>query len=264
MGTVTVTAKGQVTLRLDSWIIGGFDNASGEYLWEKNMSSPVQFTFEGGVSRIVMDDGKANVMSPVLLAALHDAFDQAQDKKGLVLLSSGGKHFSGGFDLNVIREGTRADKVAMLRAGAELALRILSFPRPVISVCQGNALPMGAFLLLCSDVRFAADGDYKIGMNEVMIGLTVPYFAIEIARQRLTPAYFNRAVMLGEMYAPQEAAKAGFVDTVLPPSVIDNVVAQTLAGLAAIDFAAHAETKIRARKGAIDAIRAAIDSELVT
>lgn len=227
------------------------------------MSSHVQFSYDGGISRIVMDDGKANVMSPALLGSLHEAFDTALEKDGLVVLSSGGKHFSGGFDLKVIREGTREEKVTMLRAGAELALRILSFPRPVISVCTGNALPMGAFLLLCSDVRFASEGDYKISMNEVMIGLTVPHFAIEIARQRLTPAYFNRAVLLGEMYAPQEAAKAGFVDTVLPPSVLPGVVEQTLKGLSAIDFAAHAETKARARKGAIDAIRAAIDSELV-
>jgi enoyl-CoA hydratase len=227
------------------------------------MSSHVQFSYDGGISRIVMDDGKANVMSPALLGSLHEAFDTAREKDGLVVLSSGGKHFSGGFDLKVIREGTREEKVAMLRAGAELALRILSFPRPVISVCTGNALPMGAFLLLCSDVRFASEGDYKISMNEVMIGLTVPHFAIEIARQRLTPAYFNRAVLLGEMYAPQEATKAGFVDTVLPPSVLPAIVEQTLQGLSAIDFAAHAETKSRARRGAIDAIRAAIDHELV-
>jgi enoyl-CoA hydratase len=227
------------------------------------MSTPVQFTFEGGVSRIVIDDGKANIMSPAMLASIDEAFDRAEQHEGLVLLSSGGKHFSGGFDLNVIRQGSRAEKVAMLRSGAELALRILSFPRPVISICKGNALPMGAFLLLCSDVRLAVEGDYKIGMNEVMIGLTVPRFAIEIARQRLTPAYFNRAVLLGEMYAPQEAAKAGFFDTVLPPSAIDQVIEQTLVGLSAINYTAHAETKARARKGAIEAIRAAIDSELV-
>ena len=81
----------------------------------------------------------------------------------------------------------------MVKAGAELALRILSFPTPVVAACQGNAYPMGAFLIMSSDHRLAAEGDYLIGMNEVAIGLTVPRFAIEIARQRLTPAYFSRA-----------------------------------------------------------------------
>lgn len=223
----------------------------------------VKFSFADNVSRIVMDDGKANIMSPGLLASLHEAFDEAEKKEGLVLLSSGGRHFSGGFDMNVIRQGSREEKVAMLKAGAELALRVLSFPRPVITVCQGHALPMGAFLLLASDIRFAAEGAYKISMNEVMIGLTVPYFAIEIAKQRLTPAYFNRAVVLGEMYSPSEAALAGFVDTVLPSDKLDEAVVATLLGLSAIDYSAHAATKARVRKPAIEAIRRAIDSELV-
>jgi enoyl-CoA hydratase len=234
-----------------------------ENMKDDAMQSLVQFTLDANASRIVMDDGKANIMSPVLLAALRDAFDQARGHDAPVVLSSGGKHFSAGFDLKVIREGSQTEKVAMLRAGAELALQILSFPRPVISVCQGNALPMGAFMLLCSDIRLAAEGDYGISMNEVMIGLTVPLFAIEIARQRLTPAYFNRAVVLGERYAPHQAASAGFVDMVVPPADIDQLVAQTLAGIAAIDYRAHAETKARVRKGAIDVIRAAIESELV-
>jgi enoyl-CoA hydratase len=227
------------------------------------MQNLVNFSYAGQVSKIVMDDGKANVMSPAMLGALHAAFDEAERADGLVLLSSGGKHFSGGFDLSVLSTGTHQEKVEMLKAGAELALRILSFPRPVISLCQGNALPMGAFLLLASDVRIAADGPYRIGLNEVMIGLTLPLFAIEIARQRLSPAYFNRALMTGEMFEPQEAVTAGFFDRVVAPERMADVVAQTLAALSKIDYAAHAATKARARKGAIDAVRAAIDAELV-
>ena len=99
---------------------------------------------------------------------------------------------------------------------AELALRILSFPYPVVAACHGNAYPMGAFLIMSSDHRLAAEGDYRIGMNEVAIGLTVPRFAIEVARQRLAPAYFSRVVMTAEMFGPAEAATAGFFDRVVP------------------------------------------------
>jgi enoyl-CoA hydratase len=72
----------------------------------------------------------------------------------------------------------------------------------VVAACHGNAFPMGAFLIMSCDHRIAAEGNYRIGMNEVAIGLTVPRFAIEIARQRLTPAYFSRVVMTAEMFAP--------------------------------------------------------------
>jgi enoyl-CoA hydratase len=227
------------------------------------MQNLVNFNYADQVSTIVMDDGKANVMSPAMLGALHAAFDDAERADGLVLFSSGGKHFSGGFDLSVLATGTHQEKNEMLKAGAELALRILSFPRPVITLCQGNALPMGAFLLLASDVRIATDGLYRIGLNEVMIGLTLPLFAIEIARQRLTPAYFNRALMTGEMFEPQEAVTAGFFDRVVSSERMTDVVAETLLALSKIDYAAHAATKARARKEAIDAVRSAIDAELV-
>ncbi len=121
---------------------------------------------------IVMNDGKANVMSVAMLNALLAAFDEAERDKAVTVLSARGKHFSGGFDLNVFAKGGADEQYAMVKAGAELALRILSFPFPVVAACQGNAYPMGAFLIMSSDHRIAAEGDYRIGMNEVAIGIT--------------------------------------------------------------------------------------------
>ena len=152
------------------------------------MTNLATYSRSGPISTIVMDDGKANVMSLNMLSALHAAFDQAEQDKTVAILKARGKHFSGGFDLNVFAKGSAEEQYLMVKAGAELALRILSFPTPVVAACHGNAFPMGAFLIMSSDHRIAAEGDYRIGMNEVAIGLTVPRFAIEIARQRLTPA----------------------------------------------------------------------------
>ena len=59
-------------------------------------------------------------------------------------------------------------------------------------------------------------------MNEVAIGLTVPRFAIEIARQRLTPAYFSRVVVTAEMFGPAEAVTAGFFDRVVPADALER------------------------------------------
>src|ERR1700716_2496466 len=150
------------------------------------MSTPVCYVHEDQMARIVINDGKANVMSVAMLNALHAAFDRAEKDKAIVILSAEGKHFSAGFDLNVFAKGTAQENYDLLRAGSELALKILSFPLPVVAACPGNAFPMGAFLILSSDYRVAARGDYRIGLNEVAIGLTVPRFAIEVARQRLT------------------------------------------------------------------------------
>ena len=110
------------------------------------MTDLATYSRSGPIGTIVMDDGKANVMSLAMLNALHAAFDQAEKDKAVVILKARGKHFSGRFDLNVFAKGSAEDQYLMLKAGAELALRILSFPTPVVAACQGNAYPMGAFL----------------------------------------------------------------------------------------------------------------------
>jgi len=220
------------------------------------MTDFATYSRSGPVGTIVMDDGKANVMSLAMLNALHAAFDQAEKDKTVVILKARGKHFSGGFDLSVFAKGSTEDQYLMLKAGAE------SFPTSVVAACQGNAYPMGAFLIMSSDHRIAAEGDYRIGMNEVAIGLTVPRFAIEIARQRLTPAYFSRVVMTAEMFGPAEAVTAGFFDRVVPAKALERSAEEAAQALATLNMAAHAATKARARGVVIKMIRDMIDEDI--
>jgi enoyl-CoA hydratase len=227
------------------------------------MADLVTYERTGAAARVTFDDGKVNVMSPAMLQGLHDAFDRAASEKAVVVLSSGRPSiFSAGFDLKVIR-GPSADELhAMLSLGADLALKILAFPRPVITVVEGSAFPMGAFLVLASDWRIGAGSDWKIGLNEVQIGIPVPRFGLEVARQRLHPAYFSRTAMLGEMFGPAEALQAGFIDQLVPAF---DLAAATDAAIAALEAAhppSHATTKRRARASAIAAMRAAIDEDI--
>jgi enoyl-CoA hydratase len=229
---------------------------------EATLTSLVTTTHSGAITGIVMDDGKANVMSLSMLNALHAAFDAAERDKTVPILSARGRHFSGGFDLNVFKSGSAEEQYLMVRAGAELALRVLSFPTPVVVACHGNAFPMGAFLIMSADRRIAAEGDYRIGMNEVAIGLTVPRFAVEIARQRLTPAYFSRVVINAEMVGPVEALTAGFFDRVVPFAELEGAAQAAAQALSTLNMAAYAATKARARGAAIAMIRAMIDEDI--
>lgn len=226
------------------------------------MTELATYALDGRIATVTLDDGKANALSIAMLKTLHDALDQAERDAAVVLMTGREGRFSGGFDLTVFASGDQAAVVEMLQLGATLAERILSFPTPVAIACNGHAVAAGAFLLLAADARVGADGPFKIGLNEVKIGLTMPWFAIELARQRLTPAAFDRAVVTAVMHAPQEAAAAGFLDRVVPAADLaaaGREAAETLAGL---DPAAHAATKQRARAGAIAAVRDAIESEL--
>ena len=161
------------------------------------MTRTVACEVKDGVALIELNDSKVNVMSTEMLGDIAAALDCAEaDADVAVLRSARPGIFSAGFDLKVFGAGDARQSLAMVRAGAELALRLLSFPLPTIGVMEGHAFPMGTFLLLACDMRLAARGPYRMGLNEVAIGIAPPTFAIELARSRLHPAWLSRTVTL--------------------------------------------------------------------
>ena len=226
------------------------------------MSELASYELDARIATITMDDGKVNVLSTAMLRALHAAFDRAEHDDAVVVLTGRESYFSAGFDLNVFAGGEVDRVVEMLRLGATLAERILAFPRPVLAACNGHAVAAGSFLLLAADLRIGTEGPFRIGLNEVKIGITVPWFAIELARQRLEPAAFSRAVVNATMYGAADAAVAGFLDRVVGASELRTASLEQAAQLAELNAAAHAATKLRARRSAIAAVRSAIEAEL--
>lgn len=225
------------------------------------MAESTSYELDGRIATITMDDGKVNVLSIEMLQALHAAFDRAEEDNAVVVLTGREGYFSAGFDLKIFTEQPER-MVEMLTLGATLAERVLAFPTPVITACSGHAIAAGAFLQLPADLRIGADGPFQLGLNEVKIGLTLPLFVIELARQRLDPVHFNQAVVSATMYGPQDAVTAGFLDRVVPANELRAASLEAANVLAELDPAAHTATKLRARADAIKAVRSAIETEL--
>jgi enoyl-CoA hydratase len=209
------------------------------------------YALDGGVATITMDDGKVNALSRAMLDELMDALERAEGDGAVVVLTGRASTFSAGFDLRVPPEGWPE----MITAGARLAERIMSFPCPVVAACNGNAIAMGAFVLLSCDHRVGVAGDHKLGLNEVAIGMTLPWFGIAIARHRLTRPYFDRCAITGLLLGPEEARAAGFLDEVVGAQELSDAAGRAAAGLAGINLDAHAATKLRVRADAIAGIR---------
>jgi enoyl-CoA hydratase len=224
------------------------------------MGTIVSYRLDGPVATIAMDDGKVNALSTQMLTELNAALDRAVADRAVVVLTGRKGVFSAGFDLAVLRVGGAA-ALAMLRAGFELAARILSFPTPVLVACTGHAVAMGAFLLLSGDYLVGAAGSYKITANEVAIGLAIPQSAVEICRPRLAPSHLVRALCLAEVFSPDNAVTAGFLDRVVPAAELQDVAHGVAAELARLDPDAHAASKLRVRDQALTAIRASIDAD---
>jgi enoyl-CoA hydratase len=216
---------------------------------------------DGAVAIISIDDGKANALSPDVLSAIAESFDKAEaDGASAVLLQGRPGRFSAGFDLSIMTGSTDGMR-ALVTQGAELLLRIFTYPVPVVTACTGHALAAGALVLLASDVRVGAEGDFKIGLNEVAIGMGLPIFAVELARYRMPPSGFDTAI-LGEVFAPADAVRAGYLDRT-SVNVVDDALA-TARRLSALRSGAVAHTKRLARAAIATHISDTLAADMAT
>jgi len=214
-----------------------------------------------GVTTVTLDDGKVNAVSLDLITQLHAALDAAQAREDIVILRGRPGIFSAGFDLKYLASSPQA-AVELTAAGARLAGRLMRYPEPVIAGCTGHAYPMGAFLLMSSDFVVGVSGDYKLGLNEVAIGLTVPGFAVELARYRLQPPSIRRGVSAGRLFTPEEALAAGMLDAVVDENRLAAALNLKAAEFAAVDRPSFRGTKAKMHAAFLQRFDAVIEAEL--
>ena len=196
---------------------------------------------------LTMDDGKANALGFDMFAALNAGLDAADAAGKVVVIAGRPGKFSAGFDLNVMGGG-RDEMLRLLRAGADLSHRLMDFATPVVLAVTGHALAMGALTCLSADYRIGTRGAYKIGLNEAAIGMTLPWFGIELARARLTPSHFNQAVGLAWIYDADGAVTAGFLDQVVEEGELMATAEMVAQAAASLDFTSHRNSKRRIRE----------------
>lgn len=210
---------------------------------------------------IQMDDGKANALGFEMLAQLDSALDQAEEAGKVAIICGRPGKFSAGFDLGVMGEGGDG-MLKLLRSGSTISRRLLAFPAPVILAVSGHAIAMGALLTLSADYRIGVHGTYKIGLNEVAIGMTLPYFGIELARERLATTHFASAVTMAKLYDSVGAVEAGFLDEVVSEEdLVERAIAKA-EQLAVLDMEAHKNTKARTRETFMATLDDAVKKEL--
>lgn len=226
--------------------------------------SAVSYELQGPVAVVTIDDGKANAITHEIAAAVHDGVKRAAGEAGALVLAGREGKFSAGFHLPTMTSSDEAAR-GLLKAGADLALEIYEAPIPVVIACTGHALAMGGILLLSADTRIGAEGNAKIGLNEVAIGMPVPKFAVELARARLTNAAFTEAINHAHVYDPEGAVVAGYLDRVVPADeVVAAAVAHATALAEGLNAKAFAATRVNCRGAQATAMRHDLAADLTT
>lgn len=194
------------------------------------------------IALITLDDGKANALSKSMIADVRMAITASEaDPTCIAAIITGREgRFSAGFDLSVVQGGD-ADAITDLVAdGGELVRHIYGATIPVIAACTGHALAAGALMLLGADIRVGADGPFKVGLNEVAIGMTLPDWAYTIARERLSKRHLQRALVNARLTDPAGAVDVGFLDRVVAPDQVLAAAVEEATALTALDPKAYA------------------------
>ncbi|MBD1550610.1 crotonase/enoyl-CoA hydratase family protein [Pseudomonas typographi] len=221
------------------------------------MSDLITYQLDDGVATLVMCSGKVNALSPALLEAFNQCLDRAEQDKAVVVVTGQPGVFCGGYDLKVMGSGPE-QAINLVAAGSTLARRMLAHPFPIVAACSGHAIAKGALLLLAADYRLGAEGPFQVGLNEVLIGMTMHHAGIALARDRLTAAGLQRAVNNAEMFNPAQALQVGFFDQLASPDTLLAEAHTVARKLATLNMPAHAATKRKVRSPLLDALAQAI------
>ena len=222
------------------------------------MSDLISYQLEDGIATLTLNNGKVNAISPDVIVAFNAALDQAVQDRAVVIITGQPGILSGGYDLKVMTSSPQ-NAVALVTAGSTLARRMLAHPYPIIVACPGHAIAKGAFILLSADYRIGVEGPFNIGLNEVQIGMTMHHAGIELARDRLRRSAFHRSVINGEIFNPEGAVEAGFLDKVVPAEQLMATAIAAAQQLKKINMTAHKNTKLKVRKAFLETLDKAIE-----
>jgi len=172
-----------------------------------------------GIEVIKLARGVTNAIDMNMVLQLTEAIEIAKSDpkiRGLILSSANDKFFSIGFDIPNLYDLDEAAFATFYHSFNLLCLSLYKLPKPTIAALTGHATAGGCILALCCDQRLIAEGRRLIGLNEIKLGVPVPFIAECILRQIMDGRTVRQIVEGGGFYSPFEALRIGFVDESRP------------------------------------------------
>lgn len=224
----------------------------------------IRYAARENVAEITIDDGKLNVMTLGFFNALTAALARAEaERVRAVVIAGRPGAYSAGLNLKVIPTLPPAEFTETMLAFARTMLRVFTFPIPTVAAVSGHAIAGGALLAFGCDVRHAAQGQFKLQLNETAIGLTLPTWAIEIAHSAIPTRWHTEAILHARPYSPNEALERGMVDAVVPPERLGEQAWKAAKALTALHPEAYAGSKARHRARSVAWANEHVEGEMV-
>ena len=207
----------------------------------------------GPIRELQIAHPPVNALRPKVLAALREALEAAlAEGAGAVVISGAPGFFSAGLDVPFMLEGGDAAAIATFEELFALRSALVMSAVPVAAAITGHSPAGGAVLAICCDYRVIAEGEYKIGLNEVQVGLPVSHVLLANLSRLVGPRHAERMCVEGRLLSPQEAYDIGLVDSLVPTEQVVPTALEWCERLLAAPSRAMLRTRAVARADLVD------------
>ena len=209
----------------------------------------MELEVQDGVALLVMRAPKANAIGEAWLARMDEILAQLEvDAPAAMVMTGEGRAFSAGLNLPEIIELDRRGLQRFILSFSRTMLRVFSLPWPVVAAVNGHAIAGGCVLAMQADERIMAEGEGRIGLNEIQLGIGIPAVILETLRWQVPPSTLLPVALEGELVDPQRARALGLVQVVVAPGQLLSRARERARHLAGLPGAAFRQIKDNLRR----------------
>jgi enoyl-CoA hydratase/carnithine racemase len=216
--------------------------------------SGIRIEKNGPLAVLRLDKARGNAIDEALvdeLTAAAAALEADASVRGVLLASSHPKLFCPGLDLVGLLEYDRTSMQRFMGKFAGLVWQLYGLRKPMVAGVAGHAIAGGCILALTADHRVLARGGVQIGLNEVRIGVPLPWSVAVLLRSTVGPGALARVALLGRNFADDEALQAGLADELADAGGFEDFCLRRLEEFAEKDAAGVGTTKAWLRAGSL-------------
>jgi enoyl-CoA hydratase/carnithine racemase len=226
-----------------------------------DVMSLVEPSREGSIALLTMNRGVINAIDPEQVRELRYHLQEVKKNPeiiGMVLQSANDKFFSIGLDIPLLFEYGEEELLAFILTFDELCMELYALPKPTVAAITGHATAGGCILAICCDRRVMASGRKFMGVNEITLGVPLPYPADCI----LTHEFGTKTAQLlqetGELFLPETLHHLNVIDEVVSPEEVRQRAIERAKNLG--ELPAQAFQVIKANR--VEAVRARVNKDL--
>lgn len=218
--------------------------------------STLNVSFRENYAIIELNRPRAHAINKRLVTELREELDKLEDSEHVdgAILTATGNIFCAGLDLVELYGYDEATLDDFWEDFGRLLKDMAGFSKPLVAAINGHAPAGGCVLAMCCDYRFMADGNGRIGLNEVAVGVVLPTPIVELARHVLGDARATDMMLHGALLLPQEAGAFGLVHATVPPDELVARAEEKLQSWLALPAAPWREAKKTARRPLLEAM----------